>query len=554
MFEANVDYTKLIDLEGGTLKVASYIEIRDSLIKMFQEIYGTDIDIDSACADGQFINAISLIFNNILQTFQYAFDNFDPATAQGKYLDILSSYNNIQRQEETKSTVQLYIRNSGNDLTPDFLTFVDRNGNSWTWYNSAQITFESGNTYLITDVVCDTKGSIIALGTPFLDDQGDPTNDLQYADFSQTSNADINRFIDNSYPNLSFWQRDDAVVGQEAESDESLRNRRNLLLGNSSVSVLEGLKGALLNTDGIEDCYIYNNVTNSTVLLDDAHSSYKPINDGTGVLPHSIYVSLRIKENLTIPESTIGQLIYKKLTPGIQTSESGETSQSKQWQVPNTVGNLYINWKQCQSITPYIKIEFLLTENFDLPNNPTTEHEASTEIEKMMVDNLQKYLNKVKINEYIQSAKLMTAVQTSDRPKNGLPTFFVSTAQVADSNTIWDNNYPMRLKYLKYTNEINNSDFKFIYNLINNKGTIIIAWENILIYIGNNPTTSINIQPEEELDFTSNHPVIWTCAPNLLGSIDSDGHFTATNNTGNCLVTATSKLDGSTKQCTVTIM
>ena len=152
---------------NGDLTIASFTEIKEVLINEFKRIYGTDIDISTASADGQFVNDIGLIINNILQSTKYIFNNLNPNSASDKFLDILCSYNNIQRIGNSPSTCQLVVKNiSGTDLTPETIQFVDNVGNYWTWINprglerKTQITLVNNTETVLTNVTCDTLGKI----------------------------------------------------------------------------------------------------------------------------------------------------------------------------------------------------------------------------------------------------------------------------------------------------------------------------------------------------------------------------------------------------------
>lgn len=357
MFNSNIDYTKFIQFNGGTLRVATFVEIRDALVRRYKEIYGNDIDVSTASADGQYINEIALIINNIVNTFAYAYDQLDPSVATGKYLDILCSYNNVQRINQSASEAELYIFNSSPAgtpaLKPEFLLFTDRNGQSWTWINGKKTggelvtSFPAQEATLIQGVKCDYLGPIQALGSKFIDknypDQIVYTDDINKCDWSRQCPGCIYQLV--NYNELKIWQYKDAIIGNEEETDEALRSRRYQMLGNQSVSVLEGLHASLLSISGIKDVFIMNN----NRPIDKYLSS--PVADGTEVLGHSIYIALRYKEGVNIDDSTIGTLIYNKLTPGIGTTPPGYpdfdyyclVEADNNYYTSNTGGKVWIN-------------------------------------------------------------------------------------------------------------------------------------------------------------------------------------------------------------------
>lgn len=475
IFDTNLDYTKLIQFTEGSLQIASFVQIRNALIERFKTIYGNDIDVNPASADGQYINAISLLINNILQTVKKGYDNMDPAVATGQYLDTLCSYNNINRLLPTPSVVQLYIYNSGlADVNANHLEFMDKNNTLWIWDNGGvDFTFKAGEYTLITDVKCEKLGAINAPGTNafyyigsdgLLVETDDPSKQ-EWDNPDLYGNSLINGTIFETVNDegLWVWQYSDAEVGNDLETDEELRARRYMMLGNSSVTILEGLKGNLLNITGIKDVYIFNNSSSSDVTLSSANG-YEPIADDTEVKEHGIYIALRYKEGVEIDPKSIAKVIYNKLTPGILTSETYNLGSEEDcyYEIPRTAAQKdIIYWKKCSSVSPYVEINlYCKKEVYDYPlengsvvNDP---HTAISTNEKLIVEKLQKYLTDIKIDDYLTVANIMSIIQQNDIQKSGMSTFFTQNGFIGTANNY---QYPMNLSYLKYEDE----DFVFEY-------------------------------------------------------------------------------------------
>ena len=108
------DVTQLAKTDNNGFTAALFPQIKDAYVKKMQEIYGYDIDVSSASADGQFVMMESLVLNNIYRTLESIANNMSPAAASGKYLDILASLSGTFRRRETYSTANIYIANSGN--------------------------------------------------------------------------------------------------------------------------------------------------------------------------------------------------------------------------------------------------------------------------------------------------------------------------------------------------------------------------------------------------------------------------------------------------------
>lgn len=337
IFNTDLDYTQLIQFTNGTLQLGSFVQIRNALVKRMKELYGNDIDVSPASADGQYINSLALMFNNILQTIRKGNDSLDPAAATGRYLDTLCSFNNISRIEPTASVAELYLYNSTQaPIKVSYLTFIDKNNLLWIWDNGGKeieipVPTADKPAYLLTDVVCEDLGKITAEGTNAFyryDENADAwvqvnspllqTWDRASLYTDSTLNGTIFQCVEQN--GLYVWQYKDAEAGEDRETDEALRSRRYQMLGNRSITVLEGLKGNLLSVSGISDAYIFNNQATgdgSTILTS---PTFEPVADGCSLKGHSIYIALRYREGVEIDDETIGRAIYSRLTPGISTS------------------------------------------------------------------------------------------------------------------------------------------------------------------------------------------------------------------------------------------
>lgn len=483
MIKHDTDIANLIKLEQNGIKIASYVEIREALINKFKFIYGNDIDVSPASADGQYIGELALLINNILQVVEYSYSSMDPASATGKYLDILASFNNISRKNETKSKAQLTIRNIGSQRSDiDSLQFVDNNGKYWSWTNKKDINgsnrtvFPSGTSSTpsfttLENVTCDTPGKITAIGTPFT-----PGGTPQTADWSRSDRGTISQFV-GSYPDFLIWQSETAETGEIEESDSSLRTRRYQMLGNQSISVLQGLQGSLLSLLGIKDVFIYNNAKDSDQTIS------VPTSDGTNIKSHSVYIALRYNENVNIPDVNIGELIYNKMTPGILTTPyhnettfgpdgRGTTySEAIKYTINKTAELSYdIYWKKCSAIHPTITITYV-------PNASVFDKDT---IKDSVRKSLLNYLDNVSISGYLNPVEILSAMQKGDitnnpsnntgtekSNKSGISTFFATSCTITGAIAN-DGRFPANLCYFKYPDD----DAHFTWDTTNHTLTI----------------------------------------------------------------------------------
>ena len=463
IFNREFQIDDLINISSAGLVVADFNKIRESLINLNKTIYGNDIDMSGESPDVQYITSIALIINNILQLTQFAYKNMDPATAEGKYLDILCKLSNIKRHSRTRSVANLFVKNVTNTTqSPKQINFIDRAGNEWQWDNSKiygfadqyEKTWQPGQINVLDNVYCLSYGNINAYGNKNINIDEWDFNDIE-------NNGDIYQTID--YGTFQVCQINDATPGYDQESDNDLRIRYAMSAGAQSVSVLSGLKSALLDIACIKDCLIYNGIA-----TDNISTNYKTMSDTTQVNLHDIYICLRYIEGVDVSSTTIGNLIYNKLTPGIRTCGKATESLKYGKIIDYTINKsntlkYHIYWKKCTPIAlnDYnIKINIrLLPDIYDYPNmeNRETNNLAQTLVEKNISNAIINYLNNITLNTPLMLTQLNSAIQAADITKNGLPTFVVleSTSNSEDLN-------------LSYFN-VKNNNIHFIYSNTDNK-------------------------------------------------------------------------------------
>ena len=136
-----VDITDFIKITSAGVQIANFPQIRAALIERYKSVYGDDIDLSTASADGIFVNDLALIINNICMSIQTFYGNMDVDNASGIYLDNLCKLSNITRKPATYSNASLTLTNENNfevDVTNGMI-FVDKSGTEWT-YNGPTIT------------------------------------------------------------------------------------------------------------------------------------------------------------------------------------------------------------------------------------------------------------------------------------------------------------------------------------------------------------------------------------------------------------------------------
>ena len=383
--------TDFIRFTNAGVDIASFTQIRDAITTRYKEVYGQDIDltVTPTNADGIFVNDLALMVNNILQSIKTMYANLDVNTASGVYLDNLCRLSNIVRKPATPSNVYITVKNIGNDpitikksSDADGTTFVDVSGSEWL-YEGDDVVLNAGTSQSI-QVFSSIAGEVEATAGSIVQAIGN-----QYLEVTQPTNANL---------------------GNDAETDSELRARRAQSVGATGATVLEALTGALLNITAIRDVKIYNNNTNSD----------KPALDGTIYGPHSIYVIVRREDGITVPDSTIGQLISDMLTPGIGTTEPAVATK-KSYNVGRasqylSLSDEVFHWKECEPVTAG-------TITITLNKSANYSDETATLIQQRVIE----YFDALPIGQTPNQNDVLFAAMTADPTFNGLPTYSVAS-------------------------------------------------------------------------------------------------------------------------------
>lgn len=259
-----------IDATG--ISAPQFADILAYLQNQYRAIYGDDIYLGNDSQDGQFLGILAAAINDSNQAAIAVYNSFSPATAQGNGLSSTVKINGIARLVASNSQVTVDIVGvAGTTITGGIVS--DINNNSWNL--PATLTIPPEGTITVTATAQDVGAIVAAPNT---------VTTIQTPTYGWQS-------VNN--PNA-------ASPGSPVETDAQLRLRQSNSTMNPSLTVLEGIVGAVSNLTGVDKVKAYENDTDVT--------------DDDGLPPHSIAMVVQGGDALEIATT-----IAVKKTPGAYT-------------------------------------------------------------------------------------------------------------------------------------------------------------------------------------------------------------------------------------------
>ena len=232
-------FTPKIDATG--YHYPSYQDILDDLISQVQAIYGSGIYLGSDSQDYQMISIFAQKIYDAYQAVELAYNSHSPVTAIGAALDDIVAINGIKRAQGTKSVATLTLSGiEGTVVTNGIVSDVA----GVLWDLPETVTIGSGGT-ATAQATCRQTGVYTAAPNT------------------------ITRIMTPTIGWVSVTNSASAVTGTFVEADSSLRARQATSVAMPSQTILTGLRGALLALDCVNQCIVYENDTNSTLVSPD---------------------------------------------------------------------------------------------------------------------------------------------------------------------------------------------------------------------------------------------------------------------------------------------
>ncbi|WP_176331148.1 baseplate J/gp47 family protein [Burkholderia vietnamiensis] len=256
-----------IDASGIT--APTYADVLAYLQGQYRAIYGADTYLEPDSQDGQMLGVFAKAISDVNSVAIAIYRSFSPATAQEDALSSNVKINGIARKVASYSSADLVlVGQAGKTITNG----AAKDGNGVQWLLPATVTIPPSGTITVT-ATCASIGDVSArAGT-------------------------INQIATPALGWQSVTNPADAAQGAPVEKDAVLRQRQTVSTALPSLTVLDGIIGAVANVPGVTRYVAYENDTDAT--------------DANGIPSHSI--SLVVEGG---DATAIANAIAAKKTPG----------------------------------------------------------------------------------------------------------------------------------------------------------------------------------------------------------------------------------------------
>lgn len=320
------------------LQVSTQQELLNELVANYQNIYGSDINLDQSSPDGQVVNILAQAQSDIRGILLQIYNSFDPDNASGRVLDERCAINNVFRKGGTYTTVDITI------VTDRTVTLQGLDGE----YNNPlgtgyTIQDDAGNRFILANT------QTLSAGTSTL---------LFRAEQIGAVETQLNTITNQVTVVLGVVSVNNPVastVGQNEETDAQLKIRRRKSVAIGSSGYLNGLLAKVLQLTGVVDAALYENYTSET--------------DSLGIPPHCIWLIVEGGSSEDIANTLYstksygcnmrGNITYTITTPSRQLFIA-------RWDEP-TIQPLYMKFK-LQALEENITFDIDAIKNYILSN------------------------------------------------------------------------------------------------------------------------------------------------------------------------------------------
>lgn len=237
----------VLNEDGLTIKtkqeVIDLIVNGDAETAGLKSIYGNDINVDSNSPDGQMVGVLAQVAVDNLELVAQVNAGMDPDLAVGSILDQRCAINGVFRLGATYTHVMITITV---DRTVALVGLDTSEATAFTISDSAGTKY-----YLVEGDTFTTGAHTVEFRSATAGANNPAPNTITGL---QTVIAGV---VSVTNAGAAF------TIGRDKESDDSLRSRRMRSVSLPSNGFLAGMTAGLLNTEGVTDAIVYENITNA---------------------------------------------------------------------------------------------------------------------------------------------------------------------------------------------------------------------------------------------------------------------------------------------------
>lgn len=296
----------------------TYDELLADRITQAQELFGEDIDTSNASPLGKFIRLAVQDLADAYEAQEIIYYSRFPHTATGQNLDRLMPFAGITRNPATRARHSIkFVGTANATIENGFL--VGTTGDE--------------EFYLVNDLT--------------LDSSGEGTGTVECTEFGEIGNVALGAISEIINPDVNVESITHVAVeelGEETESDESLRKRFGESISGAGASTSSSIQGSIMRVSGVRDCIIEENDSNQT--------------DSGGRPAHSFEVFVYAPSSV---DQDIAEAIFEKKPIGIKTH--GDISKT----VIDASGKTHtVYFSRITDKTVYIKMSIKTDARFEL--------------------------------------------------------------------------------------------------------------------------------------------------------------------------------------------
>lgn len=279
--------------------------VRTEINEALQTAFGPSIDVSDGSALGQLVGILAEKYAELWELAEAVNSSQDPDLATNTGLDALAALTGTTRDPAAPSTATLTLTGTPTTVVPagSRASVVTTEAEFETTEEATIATltaWASGTAYVAGDrrtnasraYECITSGTSAGSGGPTTTDEDITDNTAHWRYMGEGTGAvDVEAEAVETGPTVAVsgsiteietpvagWSSvinlEDADLGSDVESDESLRTKRELELEDAGSSPVNAIRAALLAVEGVESVTVFVNDTDTT--------------DGDGIPPHAV--------------------------------------------------------------------------------------------------------------------------------------------------------------------------------------------------------------------------------------------------------------------------